>query len=460
MELALVGLDKNIAITKTLADDFVPEIDPLYVPFGFFNDLKNIIERSIFYTVYITGLSGNGKTKMVEQACAQAGREMIRVNITKETDEFDLIGAYELIEGNTVWRDGPVLVALKRGALLLLDEVDLGSERLLCLQPILEGVGYFNKKRGEFTSPAAGFNVMATANTKGKGSNDGKFIGANVLNEAFLERFAITVEQDYPSEKTERTILNNLFASLDTIPAMETAKFAANLTKWAEMLRLSYKQGATDEVITTRRLTHIVKAYSIFRNRKKAIELCLNRFDEEIKTAFLDFYGKIDQDLDKKIPDSAKPFDPDDLVNTPEGLVQKRKAAQAAAAAAAAAIPGAQAKAAASAPPAPQAGFVGGKSAPLTNAVQPPPAGGLVVFGDARNIASVSLKHKVAVKVDPPDRVTGDRVVTVLGTKVTVLAGDIINSRIDLLDSVVQKIVDRVNGIEHADTGDEDEEET
>jgi len=418
--------------TKTLEDDFIPEIDPLYVPFGFFNDLKSIIEKKIFYSVYITGLSGNGKTKMVEQACAQAKREYIRVNITKETDEFDLIGAYELIEGNTVWRDGPVLVALKRGALLLLDEVDLGSERLLCLQPILEGVGYFNKKRGEFIPPAPGFNVMATANTKGKGSNDGKFIGANVLNEAFLERFAITVEQDYPSEKTERTILNNLFASLDTTPGMETTKFSYNLTKWAELLRQSYKQGATDEVITTRRLTHIVKAYAIFRNRRKAIELCLNRFDEEIKTAFMDFYSKIDQDIDKKIVEPSSSLGVE--INTPNDLVSKRKAAQAAAQAA-----GAKAAAAVSA----------------SNLSNPT---GLVVFADARNIASVVSKHKVAVAVSKPDPKTGDRTVTVMGQDVIVKAGDIINAKHDLLDDIVKKIIDKVNSMDNdvVDTGEDE----
>jgi MoxR-like ATPase len=422
--------------TKTLEDDFIPEIDPLYVPVGFFNDLKSIIEKKIFYSVYITGLSGNGKTKMVEQACAQAKREYIRVNITKETDEFDLIGAYELIEGNTVWRDGPVLVALRRGALLLLDEVDLGSERLLCLQPILEGVGYFNKKRGEFIPPAPGFNVMATANTKGKGSNDGKFIGANVLNEAFLERFAITVEQDYPSEKTERVILNNMFNSLETTPGMNTAKFSANLVKWAELLRQSYKQGATDEVITTRRLVHIVKAYSIFRNRRKAIELCLNRFDEEIKTAFMDFYSKIDPDLDKKIVEpgeaDVKPL-PDDVSNASNDLVAKRKAAQAAA----------------------QAAGAKAASATAQSNLQNPT--GLVVFADARNIASVVSKHKVAVAVSKPDPKTGDRTVTVMGQNVVVRAGDIINAKHDLLDDIVKRIVDSVNDMDNdVDTGDDD----
>jgi MoxR-like ATPase len=294
--------------TKTLTDDFVPEKAPGYVAFGFYNDLFGIVASRIFYPVYITGLSGNGKTYMVDQVCAQAKRELIRVNITKETDEHDLIGTYELIDGNTVWRDGPVLIAMKRGAVLLLDETDYGSERLLCLQPVLEGKGYFNKKKGEFVTPATGFNVIATANTKGKGSDDGRFIGANVLNEAFLERFAITVEQEYPNEATERRILEKVFAELAVTPGMKATEFAGNLAKWAELIRKSFANGTIDEVISTRRLTHIARAYSIFKNRRKAIELCLNRFDTETKKVYLDFYTKIDANIDAKIvePDSQE----------------------------------------------------------------------------------------------------------------------------------------------------------
>ncbi len=225
---------------KSLNDDFIPPVDPLYVPFGFFEDMKRIIQKEIFFPVYVTGLTGNGKTQMIEQTCAQAGRELIRANIVKDTDEFDLIGNYELIDGNTIWHDGPALIAMKRGAILLLDETDLGSERLLCLQPILEGKGYFNKKRGEHIRPKKGFNVMATANTKGRGSDDGKYIGTNVLNEAFLERFSITVYQEYPNPRTETTILMNLFSSLETTPGMKASQFANNLVKWAELIRKSY----------------------------------------------------------------------------------------------------------------------------------------------------------------------------------------------------------------------------
>lgn len=303
----LVVAIKNELKVKTLADSFIPERDETYVPFGFFNDLRGILQSGIFYPVYITGLSGNGKTLMVDQVCAEIGRELIRVNITKETDETDLIGSYELIDGNTVWRDGPVLVAMKRGAVLLLDETDYGSERLLCLQPVLEGKGYFNKKRGEFISPAHGFNICATANTKGKGSDDGRFIGANVLNEAFLERFAITVEQEYPAIATEIKILENLFKQLKAGPELRAKEFSKHLAKWGELIRKTQADGGVDEVISTRRLTHIAKAFVMFRNKRKAIELCLNRFDDEVKTTYLDFYTKIDMNIDTPIPPAGQP---------------------------------------------------------------------------------------------------------------------------------------------------------
>ena len=285
-----------------VTESFVPEKNSTYVPFGFFSDLKNIIKSKIFYPVYITGLSGNGKTFMIEQACAALGRELIRVNITKRTDETDLIGSYELIDGNTVRREGPVITAMRRGAVLLLDETDLGTEDLLCLQPILEGKPYFDKKTGEIVHPAAGFNIIATANTKGKGSDDGRFIGTNVLNEAFLERFAITIEQEYPPAKTERTILEKNFAEY----GCNDPVFIDRLITWAEVIRKTFADGAVDEIISTRRLVHIAKAFSIFKNRLKAIELCLNRFDTETKIAFLDLYTKVDADA---VPPTVMPED-------------------------------------------------------------------------------------------------------------------------------------------------------
>jgi MoxR-like ATPase len=273
-----------------VTESFVPDRNETYVPFGFYNDLRDIIKSRIFYPIYITGLSGNGKTMMIEQVCAALKRELIRVNITKRTDESDLIGSYELVDGNTVRREGPVITAMRRGAVLLLDECDLGTEDILCLQPILEGKPYFDKKTGEVVHPAAGFNVIATANTKGKGSDDGRFIGTNLLNEAFLERFAITVEQEYPPAATERKILEKNFAVLN----ITDTTFIDRLITWAEVIRKSFADGAVDEVISTRRLVHISKAFSIFNNRLKAIEMCLNRFDADTKTAFLDLYTKVD----------------------------------------------------------------------------------------------------------------------------------------------------------------------
>ena len=277
---------------QNVTESFVPEKNGTYVPFGFYSDLKNIISSRIFYPIYITGLSGNGKTMMIEQVCAALKRELVRVNITKRTDESDLIGSYELIDGSTVRREGPVLTAMRRGAVLLLDECDLGTEDILCLQPILEGKPYFDKKTGEVVHPAAGFTVLATANTKGKGSDDGRFIGTNILNEAFLERFAVTVEQEYPPAATERKILEKNFALYN----LTDATFIDRLITWAEVIRKSFADGAVDEVISTRRLVHITKAYSIFGNRLKAIEMCLNRFDTDTKTAFLDLYTKVDAD--------------------------------------------------------------------------------------------------------------------------------------------------------------------
>ena len=289
---AMVAQVVNIASRRAqnVTESFVPDRNETYVPFGFYNDMRDIIKSRIFYPIYITGLSGNGKTMMIEQVCAFLKRELIRVNITKRTDESDLIGSYELVDGNTIRREGPVITAMRRGAVLLLDECDLGTEDILCLQPILEGKPYFDKKTGEVVHPAAGFNVIATANTKGKGSDDGRFIGTNLLNEAFLERFAITVEQEYPPAATERKILEKNFAVL----GITDTTFIDRLITWAEVIRKSFSDGAVDEVISTRRLVHISKAFSIFNNRLKAIEMCLNRFDTDTKTAFLDLYTKVD----------------------------------------------------------------------------------------------------------------------------------------------------------------------
>ena len=276
------------------AKDLKPARDDNFVPFGNFTDLKKVIASKIFYPIFITGLSGNGKTFGVEQACAQAKRDLIRVNITVETDEDDLIGGFRLVDGSTVWHNGPVIEALQRGAVLLLDELDLASNKILCLQSILEGKGVYLKKIGKQVTPAPGFTVIATANTKGKGSEDGRFIGTNVLNEAFLERFPITFEQEYPKAQTEVRMLNNYCKELDCCDD----KYIANLTAWAEIIRKTFNDGGVDEVISTRRLVHIIRAYAIFSDRVKAIQVCLNRFDDETKRSFLELYDKIDNEVD------------------------------------------------------------------------------------------------------------------------------------------------------------------
>ena len=283
----------NAPAAPIVEQNLVPDKDPNYVPFGNFADVKKIIGSKMFYPTFITGLSGNGKTFSVEQACAQLKRELIRVNITIETDEDDLIGGFRLVNGETVWHDGPVIQALNRGAILLLDEVDLASNKILCLQSILEGKGVFLKKVGRFVKPANGFNIFATANTKGKGSDDGRFIGTNVLNEAFLERFALTFEQDYPTPKTEQNILEKVASNYGCLDK----KFCENLATWGDIIRRTFKDGGIDEVISTRRLVHVIRAFAIWQDRMKAIKVCVNRFDDETKQSFLELYDKIDADV-------------------------------------------------------------------------------------------------------------------------------------------------------------------
>jgi MoxR-like ATPase len=271
----------------------IPTKDDTFVQFGSFQDVKKIIQSRLFYPTFITGLSGNGKTFSVEQACATLKRELIRVNITIETDEDDLIGGFRLLNGQTVWHNGPIIEALERGSILLLDELDLASNKILCLQSVLEGKGVFLKKIGRYVKPAPGFNIVATANTKGKGSEDGRFIGTNVLNEAFLERFALTFEQDYPTPATETKILEKAAASLGVLDK----EFCEHLANWADIIRRTFNDGGVDEVISTRRLVHIIRAFAIWQNRMKAIKVCTNRFDDETKQSFLELYDKIDADV-------------------------------------------------------------------------------------------------------------------------------------------------------------------
>ncbi len=290
---------------QTVVENLVPSVDPTYVPFGFYRDLVKVLTSKNFYPTFISGLSGNGKTTMVEQVCAKLKRECLRVNISIETDEDDLIGGNTLVDGNVVYREGPVLTAMKRGAILILDEIDRGSNKLMCLQAILEGKPYYNKKTGETIYPANGFNVIATANTKGRGSDDGKFMSAQILDDAFLERFAITVEQEYPSVKIEKKIILNKMEKANKIDE----EFADKLVTWADIIRKTFYDGGVEELISTRRLEHIVNAYAMFGSRSKAIELCVNRFDSDTKSAFLDLYSKVDAGQEELVENDAPYFD-------------------------------------------------------------------------------------------------------------------------------------------------------
>ena len=291
VENTKISTDSKAAyVVSSLTDNVVPTKDDDFVNFGNYADIRNIVKSKKFYPCFITGLSGNGKTLAVTQACAESKREMIRVNITIETDEDDLLGGYRLKDGQTVWQNGPVIEAMERGAILLLDEIDLASNKIMCLQPILEGSGIYVKKINKFVKPKIGFNVIATANTKGQGSDDGKFIGTNILNEAFLERFPVTFEQQYPSAKIEEKIVSTKLKSA----GKKDDKFAHNLVTWADVIRKTYTDGGVDEIISTRRLVHIAEAYGIFKNKMKAIQVCTNRFDDDTKNSFVDLYTKVD----------------------------------------------------------------------------------------------------------------------------------------------------------------------
>ena len=289
-------------------DSYIPEKFNGYVPWGNFNLVRDVVKSGIFYPIFITGMSGNGKTLMVKEVAARTKREFVRANVTIETDEDDLLGGFRLLNGETVWHDGPVVMAMKRGAILLLDEIDLASNKIMCLQPILEGSSIYLKKVGKWVHPTPGFNVIATANTKGQGSDDGRFIGTNVMNESFLERFPVTIEQTYPTNKIEEKILINELAKNDKADE----PFVGNLIKWADVIRKTFADGGVDEIISTRRLVHIIGAYSIFDNKMKAIEMCVARFDSETKDSFLDLYTKVDAgaSVDDIMAESTE--DPDD----------------------------------------------------------------------------------------------------------------------------------------------------
>ena len=270
--------------------NLIPQKNPRYVSWGHFKDIKTILESHIFYPIFVTGLSGNGKTSMIHEVCAKLKRDLIRINITVETDEDDLLGGFRLKNGETVWEDGPLIVAMKTCAVALIDEVDLASHKIMCLQPVMEGQPIYLKKINEIVYPQKGFNIVATANTKGKGSEDGRFMGTNILNEAFLDRFSATFYQEYPAPAQEARILKKQFQMYE----IEEDGFVDNLVKWADVIRQSFKQGAVDDIITTRRLIDITKTFSIFRDKMKSIVLCLERFDDETRESFVDFYTKVD----------------------------------------------------------------------------------------------------------------------------------------------------------------------
>ena len=295
---------QSFTVDYTNMDSLIPKRDTNFVPFGNYTDLENIIKSGIFYPAYISGPTGNGKSTMVEQICAKHKKPLIRVNLNMMTDEEQLIGSKTLEDGNVEIIEGPVLIAMRNGTTLLLDEIDAGSANtLLCLQPILEGKPYYFKLKNEIVVPADGFNILATANTKGKGSDDGRYIGTNVLNEAFLERFAVTFEQEYPNAKVEVKIIKNL---METYQCVDD-EFAETLVKWAEAIRRTFEDGGVDETITTRRMIHIVRAFAIFKNREKAVQLCCNRFDSATKAAFIDLFEKVSNPAPEVIPEQAAP---------------------------------------------------------------------------------------------------------------------------------------------------------
>ena len=299
LEQSYQAPDTAVKTEVTDQQSLIPATDDLFVSFGCFKDVKTILKSRVFYPVFITGLSGNGKTHAVEQACAQLNRDLIRVNVTIETDADDLLGGFRLVNGETVWHNGPVIEAMERGAVLLLDEVDLSSNKIMCLQSVLEGKGVYLKKINRWVQPSAGFTVIATANTRGKGDDSGQFIGANVLNEAFLERFAVTLAQDYPSPATEIKILTRNFAAVGAHVADDTIK---RLVDWADIIRKTYADGGVDSVITTRRLINIAKAVAIWGSVERAIELCTNRFDDDTRATFTELYSKM---VEPEAPEAA-----------------------------------------------------------------------------------------------------------------------------------------------------------
>jgi MoxR-like ATPase len=295
----------NFISSSVNEDVYIPEVDRTFVQWGEYSTVKKIIDSNMFFPLYISGMSGNGKTMMVEQACAKAKREYIRVQISPETDEDDLIGGFRLVNGETVFHKGPVIKAMERGCILLIDELDRGSNKIMCLQGVLEGKPVLIKKIGEVIRPAAGFNVIATANTKGRGSEDGRYSAANIIDEAFIERFVATIDQPYPGNTIEHKIISKHMEAFD----VDDAEFCDKLIAWSQVIRKTYEADGVDEVVSTRRLCHIVKAHSIFNDRMKSIMMCISRFDDETRSAFIDLYTKIDAEpkpVELTVEDTSK----------------------------------------------------------------------------------------------------------------------------------------------------------
>ena len=296
-------------VTDLDTTNLIPTPYRNYVPFGDFDDIVSIVKSNRFFPVFITGHSGNGKTMSIEQACAKARRKFICVSMTPETDEGDLLGNYVLIDGNMEWRDGPVTTAARQGAVLCIDEIDYGAQNLSSLQRVLEGKPFMLKKKGELITPTEGFTVFATANTKGKGSDDGRYMFTNVLNEAFLERFPNTYEQQWPPTNVEKRIIKK---ELDSVGRGDD-DFADKLVMWADTIRKTFLDGGCDEVISTRRLVHIVSTFGIHGDKIKSINLCLNRFDDDTKASFIDLYTKIDAGINPEA--IVQPVVEDNLVS-------------------------------------------------------------------------------------------------------------------------------------------------
>lgn len=271
--------------------DCIPQKDALFVAYGHYDTVKRIIGSRRWAPSYVVGPSGCGKTYAYQQACADLKREYYEVQITTETTEDDLLGGFRLVNGETKFIYGPVTLAMMRGGFLVLDEIDQATSKVMCLQQVLNGKPVFLKKINQWVKPAEGFNVGATANTKGNGDDTGRFVGANPLNVAFRDRLSgMCFVADYPTPAVEKKILNKAMA----VAGVDDAEFAALLVDWAGMIRKTNREGGLDETMTTRRLVQIAQNLSILGERTLAVELGINIYDEITREAMLSLFQKID----------------------------------------------------------------------------------------------------------------------------------------------------------------------